>query len=120
MGGRRADPRSISAQRISAPTSLTMRLWTVHPKYLDVRGLGALWREALLARAVLRGQTRGYKRHPQLQSLGAVHSPDAHPIFRVLPGALASWERPAEERDVRVPGAAARWCKDLLRRPPAG
>lgn len=27
----------------------------------------ALWREALLARAVLRGTTRGYRFHPQLQ-----------------------------------------------------
>lgn len=44
-----------------------MRLWTLHPKYLDARGLGAVWREALLARAVLRGRTRGYTRHPQLQ-----------------------------------------------------
>jgi hypothetical protein len=26
----------------------------------------ALWREALLARAVLRGETRGYRHHPQL------------------------------------------------------
>ena len=43
-----------------------MRLWTLHPKYLDARGLVALWREALLAQAVLRGQTRGYTRHPQL------------------------------------------------------
>ena len=43
-----------------------MRLWTVHPKYLDARGLVALWREALLARAVLRGTTRGYRHHPQL------------------------------------------------------
>jgi Pyrimidine dimer DNA glycosylase len=43
-----------------------MRLWTVHPKYLDARGLVALWREALLARAVLRGKTRGYRHHPQL------------------------------------------------------
>lgn len=43
-----------------------MRLWTVHPKYLDTRGLVALWREALLARAVLRGDTRGYRHHPQL------------------------------------------------------
>jgi len=142
-----------------------MRLWTVHPKYLDARGLAAVWREALLARAVLRGATRGYKRHPQLQrfrqasspirtlnaylavvyvealrrgyhfdrtklgrqaivprvaasrdqlayewlhlrrklrrrspawlrSLGAVRSPDAHPLFRVSRGALAAWERP--------------------------
>lgn len=43
-----------------------MRLWTLHPKYLDARGLVALWREALLARQVLRGKTRGYKHHPQL------------------------------------------------------
>ena len=43
-----------------------MRLWTIHPQYLDPQGLVALWREALLARAVLRGQTRGYRNHPQL------------------------------------------------------
>ena len=43
-----------------------MRLWTLHPKYLDAQGLVALWREALLARAVLRGETRGYRHHPQL------------------------------------------------------
>lgn len=43
-----------------------MRLWTLHPRYLDPQGLVALWREALLARAVLRGKTRGYRHHPQL------------------------------------------------------
>lgn len=43
-----------------------MRLWTVHPKYLDAKGLVALWREALLAQKVLRGATRGYRHHPQL------------------------------------------------------
>ena len=43
-----------------------MRLWTLHPKYLDPQGLVALWREALLARAVLRGETKGYRHHPQL------------------------------------------------------
>src|SRR3954468_15700340 len=43
-----------------------MRLWSVHPRYLDAQGLTALWREALLARAVLRGRTRGYRHHPQL------------------------------------------------------
>jgi len=44
-----------------------MRLWSLHPKYLDPQGLVALWREALLAQAVLRGQTRGYRHHPQLE-----------------------------------------------------
>lgn len=44
-----------------------MRLWSLHPRYLDTPGLVALWREALLAQAVLRGRTRGYRHHPQLQ-----------------------------------------------------
>ncbi len=43
-----------------------MRLWSLHPQYLDAQGLVALWREALLARAVLRGETKGYQHHPQL------------------------------------------------------
>ena len=43
-----------------------MRLWSLHPGYLDSKGLVALWREALLAKAVLKGETRGYKNHPQL------------------------------------------------------
>jgi hypothetical protein len=43
-----------------------MRLWTVHPKYLDSKGLVALWREGLLAKAVLEGKTKGYVNHPQL------------------------------------------------------
>jgi hypothetical protein len=45
---------------------IPMRLWTLHPKYLDRAGLLALWREALLAQAVLWGKTRGYRKHPQL------------------------------------------------------
>lgn len=43
-----------------------MRLWTLHPCYLDARGLVAVWREGLLAQKVLQGATRGYKQHPQL------------------------------------------------------
>ena len=52
-----------------------MRLWTVHPKYLDARGLVAVWREALLAQAVLRGRTSGYLHHSQLQRFRAQPSP---------------------------------------------
>lgn len=44
-----------------------MRLWSIHPRYLDPQGLVALWREGLLAQAVLAGRTRGYTRHPQLE-----------------------------------------------------
>jgi hypothetical protein len=143
-----------------------MRLWSLHPQYLDASGLVALWREALLAQAVLRGATRGYQHHPQLERfrvapspegsiaeyLHAVHDesvrrgyrfdaakigsprdatpipvtdgqlaiewqhllatlrersaeqyermrgvgqPEAHPLFRVVPGAIATWERAA-------------------------
>lgn len=43
-----------------------MRIWSLHPKYLDAQGLVALWREGLLAQAVLKGETSGYARHPQL------------------------------------------------------
>lgn len=43
-----------------------MRLWSLHPKYLDSCGLVTLWREALLAQAVLEGKTKGYVHHPQL------------------------------------------------------
>lgn len=52
-----------------------MRLWSLHPRLLDARGLVALWREALLAQAVLAGQTRGYTRHPQLQRFRATDAP---------------------------------------------
>jgi len=52
-----------------------MRIWTLHPRYLDPQGLVALWREALLARAVLRGQTRGYRHHPQLLRFQAHAAP---------------------------------------------
>lgn len=43
-----------------------MRIWSIHPKYLDSKGLVALWREALLAKNVLEGKTAGYRNHPQL------------------------------------------------------
>ena len=43
-----------------------MRLWSIHPEYLDARGLLGLWREALLAQSVLLGRARGYRNHPQL------------------------------------------------------
>ena len=141
-----------------------MRLWSLHPEYLDAAGLVAVWREGLLARAVLRGRTTGYRSHPQLVRfreaarpvasintylaavcdeadrrgyrfdrtklgaartlarlrvsdgqlahewrhllsklasrrpqlrgrLAAVAKPRAHPLFRVVPGPVAEWER---------------------------
>ena len=57
------------------PNCQGMRLWSLHPKYLDQKGLVALWREGLLAQAVLKGATAGYRNHPQLQRFCAQSSP---------------------------------------------
>jgi hypothetical protein len=62
-----------------------MRLWSLHPKYLDTQGLVALWRETLLAQAVLRGETRGYRNHPQLNRFKN-HSAPLAAIARYLKG----------------------------------
>lgn len=59
-----------------------MRLWSLHPRYLDTAGLVALWREALLAQAVLWGKTRGYRFHPQLLRFRSHPDPE---------GAIASY-----------------------------
>src|SRR6185503_20274686 len=52
-----------------------MRLWSIHPKYMDAKGLVALWREALLAKHVLEGKTKGYKNHPQLNRFKQSNKP---------------------------------------------
>jgi hypothetical protein len=69
-----------------------MRLWTLHPKYLDARGLVALWREALLAQKVLQGATKGYKHHPQLLRFSETKNP---------PAALAVYLKSVHEESVR-------------------
>ena len=57
-----------------------MRLWSLHPQYLDQKGLVALWREALLAQAVMcridKGELNvGYANHPQLSRFLAQRAP---------------------------------------------
>ena len=54
-----------------------MRLWSIHPKYLDTMGLVALWRESLLAQKVLQGKTKGYRHHPQLDRFKDTENPVA-------------------------------------------
>lgn len=54
-----------------------MRLWSLHPQVLDRQGLLAVWREALLARKVLAGETRGYRNHPQLDRFREHPVPEA-------------------------------------------
>ncbi|MEX1080034.1 MAG: pyrimidine dimer DNA glycosylase/endonuclease V [Homoserinimonas sp.] len=52
-----------------------MRLWSVHPRYLDRQGLTACWREALLAQAVVERVSGGYSNHPQLERFRATDDP---------------------------------------------
>jgi hypothetical protein len=52
-----------------------VRIWSLHPRYLDRQGLTACWRESLLAQAVLAGETRGYTRHPQLERFRSCDDP---------------------------------------------
>jgi hypothetical protein len=61
-----------------------MRLWSLHPCYLDTKGLLALWREALLARNVLEGVTKGYKNHPQLDRFKKYGPEFIHPFLKVV------------------------------------
>ncbi len=76
-----------------------MRLWTLHPKYLDAKGLVALWREALLAQKVLRGATKGYKHHPQLFRFSNNKNPPA-----ALAAYLKAVHQEALRRDYRFDG----------------
>ncbi len=65
-----------------------MRLWSIHPKYLDRAGIVALWRESLLAKAVLKGETKGYTNHPQLKRFTSV----SHPIDAINEYLIGIWE----------------------------
>lgn len=69
-----------------------MRLWSIHPEYLDSKGLVALWREGLLAQKVLQGETIGYKNHPQLVRFKNTTNPL---------GAIASYLRFVEDEAQR-------------------
>lgn len=69
-----------------------MRLWSLHPRYLDARGLVAVWREALLAQRVLTGDTKGYRSHPQLERFLSESDPLA---------AIAAYLKPVQEEAAR-------------------
>ena len=73
-----------------------MRLWSIHPAYLDTKGLVACWREGLLAQAVLRGKTKGYKRHPQLERFRGADFPD-----KAIAGYLIGLHRESLRRGYR-------------------
>lgn len=73
-----------------------MRLWSLHPCYLDAKGLVALWREALLAQKVLQGNTKGYRNHPQLIRFKQQENPVA-----AIAGYLHEVQKEAEKRGYR-------------------
>ncbi|MBI1763423.1 MAG: hypothetical protein HYR56_18515 [Acidobacteria bacterium] len=82
-----------------------MRIWSLHPKYLDSKGLVAAWREALLAQKVLKGETKGYTRHPQLDRFKA----QADPVAAIATYLLGLYEEAQSrafqfDRDKIAPG----------------
>jgi hypothetical protein len=87
-----------------------MRLWTLHPSHLDPQGLVAVWREALLAKAVLQHRTRGYHHHPQLLRFRNHLRPVAA-INTYLTGVLVE----ARRRGYRFDGRKVRGPKTKLR-----
>lgn len=52
-----------------------MRIWSIHPKYLDTKRLTAQWREALLCKSILEGKTKSYTKHPQYLKLLKLKNP---------------------------------------------
>ncbi|MFC1895947.1 pyrimidine dimer DNA glycosylase/endonuclease V [Thermodesulfobacteriota bacterium] len=77
-----------------------MRLWTIHPRFLDAKGLVSLWREGLLAKAVLEGKTQGYQKHPQLMRFKEHNQP-----LDALLEYLRSVLHEAQNRDYHFDGA---------------
>ncbi len=77
-----------------------MRLWSLHPKYLDHKGLVALWRESLLAQKVLLGRTKGYRAHPQLVRFRSCPDP-----IRAVCCYLNEVLKEAEKRGYRFDGS---------------
>src|SRR5436190_9917927 len=81
-----------------------MRIWSLHPEYLDAKGLVALWRETLLAKHVLEGKTNGYKNHTQLDRFKKLKRP-ADGVNQYLSEIFFE----AERRKYRFAGEKINW-----------
>ena len=86
-----------------------MRLWSLHPRYLDPQGWSRCG-ETLLARKVLRGETRGYRHHPQLQRFREARDPQSA-IDAYLPRSTPRRRR-AATRSTRTSSMPTRARKD--------
>lgn len=53
-----------------------MRLWTLHPHYLDLAGLRALWQNGILAQKNIFAQKGGVELHPQLLRFQKTETPE--------------------------------------------
>jgi hypothetical protein len=89
-----------------------LRLWSLHPRYLDAKGLVALWREALLAQKVLWGETSGYRHHPQLLRFKGAADPKSAIAYY-----LEEVRREAERRGYHFDGSKIRPCPSGERLP---
>ncbi len=81
LGYTKKEALVIAEENVNVPNGINMRLWTLHPQYLDRQGLLAVWREGLLAKRVLEHWTAdpekptGYRNHPQLDRFKTTDNP---------------------------------------------
>ena len=98
LGYSKKEALAITEENVNVPNGINMRLWTLHPQYLDRQGLLAVWREGLLAKRVLEHWTAdpkkptGYRNHPQLDRFKATADPVAA-ISRYLAEILTESQR---------------------------
>lgn len=85
-----------------------MRLWTIHPEYLDNKQLSTLWRDTLLAKNVLSGLTKHHKSDSQLNRF------QNHPIPRKAINFYLSiiWE---ESQNRNMPFDESKFSKTSLK-----
>jgi hypothetical protein len=97
-----------------------MRLWSLHPCYLDTKGLVACWREGLLARKFLSGETNGQLDYEvshlkakldlrdvqRYDQVAMIVAPLPNPIFKVLEGRIEAGERVGETKGKMDQGAS--------------
>ncbi|KAE8763172.1 pyrimidine dimer DNA glycosylase/endonuclease V [Georgenia thermotolerans] len=70
-----------------------MRIWSLHPRYLDRQGLTACWREGQVAHEWGHLAAKLAARSPARAAAQRDVTPAVHPLFVVVPGPVEAWER---------------------------